>query len=553
LVTICTVENERGIERYPRRNDLLSEDGVPQGVEIFSTRPKPDDALYFGFENDLSRHILRLGFEMEHLAAENLIEATPPWAWEVSTGDETRPWAPCEIDGVNTIGGLNRSGVIQLHLPAMGEHVIGDQKHFWLRVRVTEAQRNYKETGGYSSSPRMRKVMQAASVGYTVDASHAEVIRGEVLGISSGLPGQTFFLQVAPLLARRPDEFLRVTMPGSEDEIWQEVSDFADKGKDDKCYTLDSVTGELRLGPAIRQRDGSIRQFGAIPERGSTLIFDRYRHGGGLKGNVKRGELDTLKSSIPYVSRVANRADANGGFDAQSIDDAMLEMPKRLRSRQRAVTVDDFEYLVESEFYSTIGRVKCLPPLQPTAQLAASADNADRYVDVRIIPRMPTSYVRWSATEPEMMAGLCAKVKHFLDQRRLLTTPLRVDAPTYHWVVVDVDVQTTPGADTLRLRDLLLRRLYRFLNPLTGGFDGCGWPFGQNLRKWELYQYLRSSRLETSSYQEEIDLQSIRDLNITMFASQADGNKEGEPIDEIFVGRDGVIASGTHHVSFTDK
>jgi predicted phage baseplate assembly protein len=490
-----------------------------------------------------------LGFEMELLAAENLIEATPPWAWEVSTGDDSRPWAPCDIDDINTIGGLNRSGIIQLHLPAMGEKVVGYEKNFWLRVRVTDAQRN-KETGRYTTSPRMKKITEASSVGYTSDASHAEVIRNEVLGISTGLPGQTFFLQTAPLLARTPDERLRVTVMGSADEVWEEVEDFADKTKDDKCYTLDSVTGEVRLGPALRQRDGSIRQFGAIPERGATLIFERYRHGGGLKGNVKRGELNTLKSSIPYVSRVANRADANGGFDAQSVDDAMLEMPKRLRTRQRAVTVDDFEYLVESEFYSTVARAKCLPPLQLTG---TSIDPADRSVDVRIIARLPTTNVRWSPADAATMSDLCAKVKAFLDQRRLLATPLRVDSPTYHWVVVEVDVQTTPGADILRLRDLLLRRLYRFLNPLTGGFDGTGWPFGQNLRKWEVYQYLKAAPTDVANLQEGIDLLSVYDLVVTMYAAEEDGTRQGDPIDEIVVSRDGVIASGTHHVSFIGK
>ncbi len=549
LVTVCTYENEHGIERYTHRNRLLSEEGVPHGVEIFSAQPKQDDAFYFGFENDLSHHILRLGFEMELLAAENLIEATPPWAWEVSTGDPSRPWAQCEIDDVNTIGGLNRSGVIQLHLPAMGELQLGEYKHFWLRVRVTEAQLN-RETGGYRTSPRMKRVTQAASVGCTVDASHAEVIRGEVLGISNGLPGQVFFLQNPPLLARRPDERLRVAVPGKDDEFWIEVPDFADKIPDGKYYTLDSVTGELRFAPAIRQRDGSIQQFGAIPTRGATLIFDSYRHGGGLKGNVKRGELDTLKSSIPYVSRVANRADANGGFDAQTVDDAILEMPRRLRSRERAVTADDFEYLVEREFYSTIGRAKCLPPLHISE---GALGEPDYHVDVRIIPRLPVSQVRWSEPDAAAMADLCARVKQFLDQRRLLTTQLRVAAPNYHWVVVDVEVLAAPGADTALIRDLMLRSLYHFLHPLTGGFDETGWPFGQNLRKWEVYQFLKAPRRLATSQQESTALQAVLDLNIALFAARASGEREGDPLEEIVVERDGVIASGTHHVSFIGK
>ena len=45
--------------------------------------------------------------------------------------------------------------------------------------------------------------------------------------------------------------------------------------------SVDSTTGELRLGPAIRQRDGTIKLYGAIPSRGANIIFARYRYGGG--------------------------------------------------------------------------------------------------------------------------------------------------------------------------------------------------------------------------------------------------------------------------------
>ena len=44
---------------------------------------------------------------------------------------------------------------------------------------------------------------------------------------------------------------------------------------------LDLVSGEVELGPAIRETDGGWTQYGAVPPKGAVLRFTRYRHGGG--------------------------------------------------------------------------------------------------------------------------------------------------------------------------------------------------------------------------------------------------------------------------------
>jgi hypothetical protein len=68
---------------------------------------------------------------------------------------------------------------------------------------------------------------------------------------------------------------------------WEEVPDFASSDASDRHFTLESVTGELRLGPAVRQQDGTIKLYGAVPPRGANLIFEAYRYGGG-QGNLQR-------------------------------------------------------------------------------------------------------------------------------------------------------------------------------------------------------------------------------------------------------------------------
>ena len=89
--------------------------------------------------------------------------------------------------------------------------------------------------------------------------------------------------------------------------------------------------------------------------------MSRYRSGGGAYGNVDRDKLTVLKSTIPYVDRVSNRQRAQGGRDAESLEHAKLRAPRTLRTRDRAVTAEDFEVLA-LEASGGVARARCLQP-----------------------------------------------------------------------------------------------------------------------------------------------------------------------------------------------
>ena len=79
----------------------------------------------------------------------------------------------------------------------------------------------------YSTSPRIVG-LAVQSIGGTVGASQCIRVQEELIGISSGKPGQTFQLQMQPVLERQPDEeYLEVRPPGQVAESWEEVTDFS--------------------------------------------------------------------------------------------------------------------------------------------------------------------------------------------------------------------------------------------------------------------------------------------------------------------------------------
>src|SRR5213082_3619082 len=63
--------------------------------------------------------------------------------------------------------------------------------------------------------------------------------------------------------------------------------------------------------------------------------------------------------SIPYVSRVQNRRAAEGGVDGEDIEAAKVRGPIVLRTRDRAVTMEDYEHLAR-EAAPEVARVRCV-------------------------------------------------------------------------------------------------------------------------------------------------------------------------------------------------
>lgn len=524
--------DQAGSKRYRDHNLRRLQAGF-EGAGIFTDVPEVDDALFFGFANDMSRHLLGFEFDFDSAGGAGVDPTQPPYIWEASTGDAEGRWVECEVDKDST-NALNTPGRILIHVPAMGSARVNNEKAYWIRVRIREIKRADQERGmrPYRVTPRMRKLSVTAWGGATT-ATHSQIVRHEFIGRSDGSPGQRFRLQRRPILKRAPHERLRVHVEGEEPEEWQEVNDFADSGFADPHYTLESVTGELRFGPAVRQPDGSVKLYGAIPPRGANLIFQGYHTGGGVVGNVRAGVLNTLKTAIPFVSRVSNREPALGGLDAETLEAAMMRAPKLLRSRERAVTESDYEFLATQALPAQISRVRCL---QPRPSDAGRVQPGQVYV--LVIPRIAEPARLLSAEELTLSDAAVQRLSAYLEERRLLTVRLSVRAPTYRGVAVKVQLRPLPEANKDQLEQAILSRLYRFLNPLTGGPDGNGWPFGRDIYISDVYQSLQGIP----------GVLFIR--NVEMFAARVGGAREGNPIDTLEVVEHGVVVSGVHEVEF---
>src|SRR6266545_2898596 len=268
----------------------------------------------------------------------------PPRIWQSWDGSDWREARILE----DTSEGFNSSGQVTLLLAARHEPLaIGAVRAHWLRCKLIDVVPGQPP---YHVSPMLGSV-DPVGLGGAVAAHHAEPAPAELLGTSNGRPGQVFQVRRAPVLARRPGETVRVVPPRREPQrepeamLWTEVADFADAGPEDRVFTWNGATGEIRFGPGVTGRDGRVRQYGAVPEEDAQVFVTGYRHGGGRRGNAGAGKLPVLPPSIPSIESVRNLDPATGGVDAETVENAKIRGPLYLRGGHRAVTATDFERL----------------------------------------------------------------------------------------------------------------------------------------------------------------------------------------------------------------
>src|SRR5262249_6095305 len=150
---------------------------------------------------------------------------------------------------------------------------------------------------------------------------------------------------------------------------WEQVTDFAQSNGQDRHFRLDPVAGEVEFGPAVRQADGGLRQYGGIPPKGAAVRIAAYLVGGGSRGNIARGQLPGLQTSVPYVARGENRVAASGGVEGETVENAKLRGPLELRAGGRAVTAQDFEELARTAAPDAV-RVRCVAASEERGSLA---------------------------------------------------------------------------------------------------------------------------------------------------------------------------------------
>lgn len=420
--------------------------------------------------------------------------------------------------------GLQRSGYVGFYAPA--DHQPSDEfaEHaYWLRLRPLTA----------GMAPRLQTIRLN-----TVLATNAITITDEIIGSSNGEPDQQFSLARSPLL---PDEFqLEVFEPDQRSETvdaapiadastggqpaapqearsdgawmpWTPVATLYGCQADSRVYLLDPIKGAILFGDGKR---GKIPP----PER-DNIRAKRYRTHNAAVGNLAPNTITVLRNpsgDLGTVRSVTNLMAAAGGTAVESVEEVEERGPYRLKNRQRAVTVEDFEWVARE--VEGVARARCLPTRDAQGQTKPG------WVTVVVTPQAPHVIPENAETRPTPTLELLQQVHTHLqalalanlkdlasvtaveanqeslankartpDPKRLSSKDLTADedrilvkGPAYLEVSVRAKVVANKPEQADQVRHAIVQRLKDFLHPTKGGPEGKGWESGRDVYRSEV-------------------------------------------------------------------
>jgi len=181
------------------------------------------------------------------------------------------------------------------------------------------------------------------------------IVQGETVaenpfGASNGNPDQAFVLTFEPIIE---GSLLIEVDEGDGFQEWNSVENFLNSTSSSKDYVL---TIQADNTATVLFGDGVL---GKIPIAGIDNIRAIYRVGADIDGNVGAETINVNKSGVSFVNRIFNPRAAIGfnikeGTTDEDLARLKIEGPATLRTRNRAITPDDMEFLA-TQFISSTG------------------------------------------------------------------------------------------------------------------------------------------------------------------------------------------------------
>jgi hypothetical protein len=526
---------------YNNLEYLDQTDACEEGDKHFSPFIQLEDndkILYLGFENSFKGGPVKVFFAAKELPFTEAKKPKLEWSYRAKND-----WG--ELSYLDATEGLIKADILELQGPSdfSGHSKFGDYL-YWIKGSLIK--------GEYEESPLLDGIYPN-----TAWAFQAETIKDDILGSSNGEPDQTFSFLKFPVL----EEEIRVREVLSEEEkqelialmsenaisevndetgkvtetwvLWKEVPDFFDSKRADRHYTLDRATGELQFGSLIN---------GMIPPAGDDNIMAfSYQSGGRVQGNVKAGEIKTLKSAMAGVDKVSNPVAADGGADTATVDQMLEIGPAMISHRNRAVTAEDFEWLAK-EASRKVVKVRCLPNTNNKKHTEIG------WVTVIIVPDSLED-------QPKPSLELKRKVQKHLEAccANTLTSGehIYVDGPSYVEIGVSVEVFVTSIDVVSEVEREVRKKLNAFFHPLTGGPEGKGWDFGRDVAASDIYVLLEE--IEGVDHVENLKFTygTCKPPRKSQSAEPPEIVNTGEDI--VKVKRDCLVATGTHSINIQLK
>jgi hypothetical protein len=442
-------------------------------VAPFGLEPAAGTALYLGLAAPVAPSpqltlgvLLAAGAEPAPVAAGGLFPrpgAEPPRiAWELFDG---RRFAPVEV-ALDETRGFSRSGMIELVLPAgwrTGAPPGTDPARplHWIRAQLLE--------GSWPEAPVLRFIGPNLAL-----ARSGRTVRDEVVETPLAVDPaarRTLRLRQAPVLAGTLS--IAIDEGGGALVPWAVVPELADAGPEDRVCSFDAATGTLTFGD---ERTGRGKP---LPD-GFRHVRATYRAAAGTTA-VAAGAITTIAGSAPFLASVTNLEPASGGADVEHLAQTLRRGPREIRARGRAVAAADYEVLALRAPGADIRRAHAVSGLHP------------RFPG-RALPGVVAVFVvgaaRRDGAPPLPTEATLRGVSEHLSACAPRGAEVIAVAPRFHGVRVEASLELARAAPVTETTRAVSIALDRWFDPVAGGEDSEGWPFGGALRHDAVVRFL---------------------------------------------------------------
>jgi predicted phage baseplate assembly protein len=273
---------------------------------------------------------------------------------------------------------------------------------------------------------------------------------------------------------------------------WRSAAALTFAGPGDRTFLVDRDAGAVRFGDGLT---GAVPVPDVVDEQAQVEVTCAV--GGGIGGNGGlTKDWTVIRDGTPaapdFIGTAENVVPAEGGDEAESIARIRARIGDSQTRVTRAVTAPDIATLVTST------------PGVAVARCHVGAGEHPRYpcvrvpgaVTVRIVPGVtsPAARLEDAGYDPFLRPdpGALRAAATRLDGARLIGTEVFVLPPRYRPAALRVELSGAP-ADLGLVRTVLRAALRRYLDPLLGGDEETGWPFGEPLRPSALLRAAQSA------------------------------------------------------------
>jgi hypothetical protein len=221
-----------------------------------------------------------------------------------------------------------------------------------------------------------------------------------------------------------------------------------------------------------------------IYANGLEVMFDAQSADYSLRSiTIPAYTIKKMHQPHSAIEKIIQPVTSFGGSPTEHIKSYQTRVSERLRHRNRAVTIWDYERLI-LEKYPELYKVKCIPHAAPCGL------EAPGHVTVIVIPDLKNKNL-YDMLAPKVSQDTLLNIKDYIEKRIADTCILHIENPHYETIEISCKIAFKYGYDPQYYSNKLSDDIVKYLSPWA--FDSSTEvPFGVNIHKSVILSFVEN-------------------------------------------------------------